>query len=88
MARDMNYPEQINFLTLEGTIAKLRALSFLRGKRGSYGSAARDAMELGIGKILEGLSPAERKAYDEILKNIKLQQRLAREIREQDQESG
>lgn len=68
----INYTDQINFLAPNGTMSLLRAISYYRGSRGFYADPARDFMDRGIREFVEGLSPKDRKRFDEILENVKI----------------
>ena len=69
--KPLKYPEQMNFLDVAGRHDTLVALAFYRGDRGAIGTAARAMMSIGIETYLNGLSPDERKRFNEILGSVK-----------------
>ena len=73
---DLVYAEQINFLTVRGTQARLRAIAYFRGEGGKFASPARDFIDRGIREFIESLSDKDRKRFDEILQNVEIESKL------------
>lgn len=66
------YTDQLNFLAEPGTIKKLVAMSYFLGTRGKYGAIAKRLVVDGIRTFESGLSPSNKKIYDEILSNLNI----------------
>ena len=66
------YKEQVNFLAEEGTLAKLKAISYFRGKGGPFSNTARDFIAKGIKDFEDSLTDKERRQYREILENVNI----------------
>lgn len=67
---ELIFTDQVNFLTVRGTLDQLRAIAYFRGERGHFAGPARDFLDKGIREFVAALSPSERKRYDEILENV------------------
>ena len=81
MKKDKVYVDQVNFLTVAGTLDRLRAIAFYRGDVGKMGTAARDMMSMGIETWLVSLSPPERKRFDDILSTVRTSTQMARDLK-------
>lgn len=77
--KDLNFPDQVNFLNPAGTIETLIAIAFYRGDLGRYGSAARDMLAIGINHFLSSLSQADKKRFNEILESVRVSQKFKRD---------
>lgn len=68
-----DFTTPLNILVTPEMKQLLIATSYHRGSRGAFGGVTRDMIQAGLDKYRAGLSPSERKAFDEILDNIKIQ---------------
>lgn len=70
--RTSDFPDRLEFAVTADMRIKLLALGFLTGRGKSYAGIARNLLEQAINTSIDGLSPERRKAYDEILSNVKV----------------
>jgi len=68
----LTYRDQVNFLTVEGTVTKLVAISYYRGEGGAFAGPARDMIDRGIREFIASLSPKERKRFEDIMENVRI----------------
>ena len=59
---------------------QLVAISYHMGGKGKYAKSARPLLSIGIESYLENMTAKARKEYEQILKNIALQESLQREL--------
>lgn len=78
--KPLRFSDQINFLALAGTHAKLVAVSFYIGGKGAIGKGAKNIIDLGLNTFLNNLTPPERRRFDEILASVQVAERLNKEI--------
>lgn len=71
--------DQISFLAPPGTLLKLEAIGYFRGRKGKKGVAAREMFERGMRSFLDSLEPAEARRFREIVASLKLAVTLQRE---------
>lgn len=75
-----DYPEHINFLARSGTLATVAAIALQRGDR-DKSAPLRDALEGFIQSYLSGLSPKERREYEQILANVQTERAMREAIK-------
>lgn len=66
------YTDQINFLTVKGTAAKLRAISYFQGSKGILADPARNFIDKGIREFISKLEGKELQRFEEILANVNI----------------
>lgn len=69
----------------DGTKEKLIAIAYLRGQGKSYAGPVREALAQYVENYVQGLKPAERKAYDEILQTVMTSAKLKSQIKSDSQ---
>ena len=67
-----DFPDQLNFLTPEGTLDMLIAIAYFRGEGGKYAGPARDFIIGGIRDFQSRLSDADKRRLKEVLANVKI----------------
>lgn len=65
----------------DGTKEKLIAIAYLRGEGSSYAGPVRDALARYVSEFVEGLSPADRRRFDEILSTVRTAKALEKAVR-------
>lgn len=65
----------------DGTKDKLIAIAYLRGEGSSYAGPVRDALFRYVSEFVEGLSPADRRRFEEILSSVRTAKAMERAIR-------
>lgn len=65
----------------DGTKERLIAIAYLRGEGASFAGPVRDALSRYVSGFVEGLSPADRKRFDEILSTVRTAKVLERAVR-------
>lgn len=65
----------------DGTKEQLIAIAYLRGEGSSYAGPVRDALARYVSAFVGGLSPADRKRFDEILSNVRTTMAMEKAIR-------
>ena len=72
--RGHSFTCQLSFGVFPRLRQELIALGYLIGVAGQYAVPARNILEAGVKARIEAMTPDERKAYDEILGNVKIQE--------------
>lgn len=67
-----NFPCRLEFMVDYETRLSLISLGFLTGSGKSYARIARSLLKQAIDTAVENLEPKRRKAYEEILANMKI----------------
>lgn len=75
-----SYTEPLNLLVTRDMKNTLTAVRYHKGIK-SVGEATKDVILMGLDKFLAGLSPVDRKRFDEILDNVKVQAAYLRDTR-------
>lgn len=65
----------------DSTKEKLIAIAYLRGEGSSYAGPVRDALARYVSEFVEGLSPADRRRFDEILSSVRTVRALEKAVR-------
>lgn len=65
----------------DGTKESLIAIAYLRGEGSSYAGPVRDALARYVSEFVGGLSPADRRRYDEILANVRTAKAMEKAVR-------
>lgn len=67
-----DFPDRLEFACTTEMRIRLMAISFLTGGGRSYARVARNLLTQAIESAVSKLEPERRKAYDEILSNVKV----------------
>lgn len=67
-----DFPDRLEFQVPHDMKISLIALAFLTGHGHQYSTMARNLLHQAIATAVEGLEPKRRKAYDEILGNVRI----------------
>lgn len=79
--KNIDYPEQVNFLARSGTLEKLIAIAYMRGENGKYAGVVRDLVSEGLERWVKTLTDADRKRYESILKTVRETAAIQKTIR-------
>lgn len=60
----------------EETGFQLRTIAFQKGYKGKYSKAMRDMLQIGINDYLSRLTEGQKREYDQIMENVKLNQQM------------
>lgn len=68
-----DFPDRLEFMCSHDLKIKLIALGFLTGHGQQYSVMARNLLTQAIETAVAGLEPKRRKAYEEIMANVRIQ---------------
>lgn len=77
--RSRDFPDQLSIASTEAMRHELIALGYLWGMGGEYNAPARNLLAKGIELEKEKMSEKQRREYDEILLNVQIRERTAKE---------
>lgn len=70
-----DFPEQLSIASPVGLRDQLTAIAYLMGAGGEYATPARNFLSRSVSEFIEGLGPADRRAFDDILSNVQIKRR-------------
>lgn len=79
--KSKDFPDQLSFNVETETRLALMALGYLWGHGGEYAGPARAILGQGVRKTVAELPEDVRKQYDEILADVKLREKVGREVK-------
>lgn len=62
----------VNIKMAKEMVEFLQAVGYWRGNGGQYADPVRDFCQQGIDQFMTGLSPADRRRFDEILESVRM----------------
>lgn len=69
----VDFPCPLSLSVTEEDKVYLIAVGYMMGAGGEYNQPARNFINQGIRRYVEGLAPADQKRFDEILANVRIQ---------------
>lgn len=68
------FKQRLSLMTTKDQRIKLIAVGYMAGDGGEYGAIARRFLHEGLMRYVAGLSPEQRKEFDEILESVTIRE--------------